>query len=210
MTVTWHTPRTWAAGEKPTASQFNQYMRDNIQFLGALPDVSPITSFVRQYTSTQTVNSYSGWNKVEFDVSIVDTYYDETGTYAFDVSSTHEFTAPVAGFYMAMLNVAFTSSLGDGRAVGAAIVRTNGSNGNETVMAVRWTESPGEGSPSSSVEHIDYLDVGDGFYGVVNHDGTSNQDLQNTSGQTSSHMFIYRLSVGKDDAYYDGPSKVAD
>ncbi len=50
--MAWSTPRTWVAGETPTAAQFNAHVRDNLTALsthahsGAAGDGAPISDFL--------------------------------------------------------------------------------------------------------------------------------------------------------------------
>ena len=50
--MAWSTPRTWTAGETPTAAQFNAHIRDNLLALdqhahsGAAGDGAPISDFL--------------------------------------------------------------------------------------------------------------------------------------------------------------------
>ena len=48
------TPRTWAAGERPTAAQFNQDIRDNVAFL-ANPPACRVTETANQSLTNNTL-----------------------------------------------------------------------------------------------------------------------------------------------------------
>lgn len=82
------TPRTWVAGEYPTAAQLNAHLRDNISFLANPPSVRAIRSAgMNILTSTDTPVQ---WNAEDWDWT----------TPMHDlVTNTTRFIAPVAGKY---------------------------------------------------------------------------------------------------------------
>lgn len=62
--MTWSTPRTWAAGEKPTAAQFNQEIRDDLNAVvpvgpNAWTDYTPTLTQSGAVTKTVTYARYT-------------------------------------------------------------------------------------------------------------------------------------------------------
>lgn len=53
MTATWTQPRTWATGELTTAAQFNQHIRDNLDWLKT-PTAGTVTWPTANFTTTST------------------------------------------------------------------------------------------------------------------------------------------------------------
>lgn len=90
-------PRTWTAGEIPTAAQLNQDIRDNVSFLA-----NPPRAQVRR-TSTQSISNAS-WNLVTFTVEDVDT------DLMFSTGTGDRFTAVTAGRYEVIFSAAFATN----------------------------------------------------------------------------------------------------
>lgn len=65
--MSYSTPRTWAAGERPTAAQFNQDIRDNVSFL-ANPPACRVTHNTTQSLTSNTEATIT-WNTETFDTA---------------------------------------------------------------------------------------------------------------------------------------------
>lgn len=105
------TPRTWASGERPTAAQLNEQLRDNVSFL-ANPPACRANRTANQTISNNTTTA------VQF--SAADSY--DTGSMHDPASNNTRVTVPTAGLYAVTLNWTMNSS---GTAMIGAI-RVNG------------------------------------------------------------------------------------
>src|SRR3712207_4948156 len=54
MTATWHTPKSWSTGELVTATNLNEQLRDNLEFLKAPPNNAYLLNEAANYTTTST------------------------------------------------------------------------------------------------------------------------------------------------------------
>jgi hypothetical protein len=54
MTATWHTPKSWSVGELVTATNLNEQLRDNLEFLKSPPTASYLANEAANYTTTST------------------------------------------------------------------------------------------------------------------------------------------------------------
>lgn len=63
--MSYTTPRTWSAGERPTAAQFNQDIRDNVAFLANPPAVRVTNSGTQSLTSAS--EATLSWDTETFD-----------------------------------------------------------------------------------------------------------------------------------------------
>lgn len=86
-------PRTWASGEKPTAAQFNQDIRDNVAFLA-----NPPACFVYN-SGNQSIN-----DATETTLTFDSERYD-TDTMHSTSSNTGRITFNTAGLYLIEANI---------------------------------------------------------------------------------------------------------
>lgn len=90
--MAYSTPRTWAAGEKPTAAQFNANIRDDVSFL-ANPPACRVTHNAAQAVAHNTV-TYLAFNTETYDT---DTMHDT-------VTNNGRITFNTAGIYVVTFN----------------------------------------------------------------------------------------------------------
>lgn len=125
------TPRTWVAGEYPTAAQFNAHIRDNIAWLA-----NPPTVRVRQ-TVTQSIPNAT-WTALTFTVEDWDTDgMHDTAT------NTTRLTAPTAGRYWVYGAVAYAPNATNSRLVG---VRLSGTGANPPTRGATFQPTVTDGN----------------------------------------------------------------
>lgn len=85
--MAYSTPRTWVAGEYPTAAQFNQNIRDNVAFL-ANPPACRVTN-----SATQSVNNNAEmtplWDTEAFDTDNMHSTSVNTGRITFTTAGLY-------------------------------------------------------------------------------------------------------------------------
>lgn len=86
-------PRTWSSGEKPTAAQFNQDIRDNVSFLANPP------ACYAYRTTNQSINNNS------LTVVLFDAERFDTNTMHDTSSNTSRITFNTAGIYQIDANI---------------------------------------------------------------------------------------------------------
>lgn len=143
--MAWTSPRTWVAGEKPTAATMNTHIRDNLvalrTFSGRMLRKDE-TQTIPTGTSSPTV--IIGWDARTGDPG------DAIGIIA---GASGKFTVPVTGYYRIDADIRWNSSASGIREV---VVIVNGTsvarNGNSLGTA---------GSQSQQLGDIFYLTAGD-------------------------------------------------
>lgn len=110
--MAWTNPRTWVAGEKPTAATLNTHIRDNLAHLGNPPRCSLYLT-ADQLIANTTATDLSGWTELED----TDTMYD--------AGSPTRITFKTAGLFTVNACVRYANNATGYR---AALVRLNGSN----------------------------------------------------------------------------------
>lgn len=91
-------PRTWAAGEHPTAAQFNQDIRDNVSFLGNPPACRVYRSTVQSYTDATE------------GTQLFDTERYDTNTMHDTSTNTGRITIKTAGIYIVTFRGRFAAA----------------------------------------------------------------------------------------------------
>jgi len=95
MTATWHTPATWSVGQLVTATNLNEQLRDNLEFLKAPPtgvrnvnQASDYATTSTTFVDVDTTNLSFSINTAGGDVLIVffGRVNSSTGNVYFDVS----------------------------------------------------------------------------------------------------------------------------
>ena len=104
-------PRTWTAGEYPTAAQFNQDLRDNVSFL-ANPPACKVTDTGGQSVADDT-DTLLLWDTEEFDTDTMHSTSVNPGRITFTR----------AGLYVVTANVIFPTN---GNGYRHARIRANG------------------------------------------------------------------------------------
>jgi len=110
--MAWTNPRTWVAGEKPTAATLNTHIRDNLAHLGNPPRCSLYLT-ADQLIANTTATDLSGWTELED----TDTMYD--------AGSPTRITFKTAGLYVVHACVRYASNATGYR---AALINHNGSS----------------------------------------------------------------------------------
>lgn len=96
--MAYQSPRTWAAGDTPTAAQLNQDLRDNVAFLANPPRVRVYHSVAQSITNAT-------WTALSFNSERWD-----TDTMHSTASNTSRLVAKTAGLFRIFANCDFASN----------------------------------------------------------------------------------------------------
>ncbi|HVW33470.1 MAG TPA: hypothetical protein VHL53_13100 [Acidimicrobiia bacterium] len=178
--MSYSTPRTWVAGEYPTAAEFNQEIRDNISFL-ANPPGCRVYHNTTQSVSDNTITVVS-FNSERFDT---DTMHDTS-------SNNSRLTIKTAGLYLVTFTGVFAQGSDYARVY--ADIQLNGA----TAIAIDDKATPAIAhSPGVRVSTVYKLAVNDYLQARVYHDNTANtaRNLLNT-GNYSPEFAAVRIGAG--------------
>lgn len=140
--MAYSTPRTWVAGEYPTAAQFNANVRDNVSFL-ANPPACRVYHNANQSIAASTETTLA-FNSERFD----------TNTMHDTVTNNSRITINTAGVYVVTASVAFAA--GTGTWTSYATIRVDGT----TTIASQQHLAPTTLGTNISLSTIYKLSVG--------------------------------------------------